>query len=318
MAETEDAWGKIVNLQEIALPSPDMRVDREKGVIRGVRILGPSSLNGRKYAPQAIERARSLYEDRPVNIDHPGGDTHSAQRRVSDRFGWLKAIEFREGGLRGELHYLKSHPQAEAVIEAAERNPALFGLSHNADGRLSRKGSEYLVEEIVGVRSVDLVADPATTKSLFESLQEQSMDDLAPPVAPSGGASDTFDILVGKLREIWDGDGDAGGKAGAINKIVRTFLKLEDALAGADKPAESKDGPPKDEPTKESIAQKAVADTLTALQESIGKLAKQVETIQKAVETPIRRPRNVPLVEGQGSYTPPKDSKETARRLVGR
>lgn len=313
--EGQEDWGRIEHLLEVSIPSDAMHVDREKAVISGVRILGPSSLNGRKYTPEAIQKAAALYENRPVNVDHPEDVNKPHQRSVRDRFGWLKNVHYHNDGLEGELHYLKTHPQTEQVLEAADRNPALFGLSHNADGRLVQHGKEYLVEEIVGVRSVDLVADPATTKSLFESyLQEQAMEDVVPPVEETSAAPDTFDILVGKLREIWDGQGDASGKAGTMNKVIRTLLKLEDALSNdktADTPAETA-------PAAEAVEQQAVAAGMTAIQEALDKLVERMDSIQKLVETPPQRPRNVPLKESQGQYVPPKDSTETAKRLKRR
>lgn len=316
----QDKWGPIVHLREIAIPTDAMRVDRDSSVIHGVRVLGPSSLNGRQYSSQAIQKAASLYENRPVNVDHSGSQD-GGQRRVSDRFGWLKNVRFANAGLEADLHFLKSHPQAESVVEAAERNPALFGLSHNADGRMTRNGSQYIVEEIVGVRSVDLVADPATTKSLFESLQlkEESMDPLdAPAVGPTGG--ETFDLLVGKLRSVWDGDGDASAKAGQMNKIVRTLLKLEDQLADEPEPEpepEPESEPePEDKPTPESVQPAAI----TALESQIAKLTEQIVALQDAAKAPVVRPRSGVIRESVSAdgYVKPKDAAELARRLKSR
>ena len=84
--------------------------------------------------------------------------------------GHPKDVAAREDGLYGDLHYLRSHPLAEMTAEAAERLPEALGLSHNAEGRVAQSGGTAVVEEIVRVRSVDLVADPATTRSLFEEV----------------------------------------------------------------------------------------------------------------------------------------------------
>ena len=37
-------------------------VDRANNVIRGVKILGAASRNGREYLPEALAKAASLYE----------------------------------------------------------------------------------------------------------------------------------------------------------------------------------------------------------------------------------------------------------------
>ena len=72
-------------------------------------------------------------------------------------------------GVYGDLHYLKSHPQAELVAEAAERNPNRIGLSHHAEGTVRMDGSRVIFETVERVHSVDLVQTPATNAGLFES-----------------------------------------------------------------------------------------------------------------------------------------------------
>ena len=156
-----------VQLREYCASNARLKVDREAGVLHSVKILGLQSANGYTYLPEAISKAARLYDGKVVNFNHP---TKVSDARSSyDRFGWLSKIEVRDDGLYGDLHYLKSHPFAAPVIEAAERNPALFGMSHVANGNKGRRGAMVVVEEIDSVSSVDLVSDPATVKGLFES-----------------------------------------------------------------------------------------------------------------------------------------------------
>jgi hypothetical protein len=176
----------LVPLLEFVV-SPCARVDREAGVIRDVKILGYASANGRRYAPEAARRAIGLYEGIRVNVDHPPAARPEAERSLASRFGVLKNVAAREDGLYGDLHYLRSHPLAEMAVEAAERMPEALGLSHNAEGRVSQSGNEAIVEEIVRVRSVDLVADPATTRSLFEG--DKVADSLRESDSATRGAS---------------------------------------------------------------------------------------------------------------------------------
>ena len=49
-------------------------VDREAGVLRGVKILGLQSRNGRSYLPEALSAASKLYEGAKVNVNHPKGN----------------------------------------------------------------------------------------------------------------------------------------------------------------------------------------------------------------------------------------------------
>ena len=47
--------------------------------------------------------------------------------------------------------------------------PENVGFSHNVEAKTSRRADRVVVEAITRVQSVDLVADPATTRGLFES-----------------------------------------------------------------------------------------------------------------------------------------------------
>jgi hypothetical protein len=51
----------------------------------------------------------------------------------------------------------------------AEHAPANVGFSHNVLAHTRREGDQVMVETITAVQSVDLVADPATTRGLFEA-----------------------------------------------------------------------------------------------------------------------------------------------------
>jgi len=143
-------------------------VDREKGLISGVKILGLESRNGRTYLPEAIRQAAGLYEGKRVNVDHArSGDSRSYR----DRMGRLQNIQPREDGLYGDLFVNPQHVLAEQLFWDAEHAPENVGLSHDVSGRVTRRNGKATVEAINSVRSVDLVADPATTAGLFEDLE---------------------------------------------------------------------------------------------------------------------------------------------------
>jgi len=163
-----------------SLAGLNVRVDREKGVVPGVKILGLESRNGRFYPPDVQRRAVTLYEGAKVNIDHPTTGDMNTPRGVADRFGVLRNVRFVEGsGLHADLHYNPEHQLANQVAWEVENNPSNIGFSHNAMIRKGRRqGSRVYVEAIDAVKSVDLVADPATTNGIFESIetQEKTMD----------------------------------------------------------------------------------------------------------------------------------------------
>jgi hypothetical protein len=148
-----------------------VRVDRQQGVIRGVKILGLESRNGRNYLPQALRDAMPLYEGAKVNVNHPKGSPQGP-RDYQDRIGVVRQIELRENeGLFGDFYFNPKHQLAEQLAWDAEHAPENVGFSHNVQARLVRQGERNVVEAIVKVQSVDLVADPATTHGLYEQTQ---------------------------------------------------------------------------------------------------------------------------------------------------
>lgn len=176
-----------------------LRVDREKGVIHGVKLLGRESKNGHTYSDPALKQAMRQYEGAAVNVDHPEGRNATADRRVFDRFGEIRNVALRSDGVYGDHHYLKTHPIVEQVLELAERFPDKLGYSHNAVVTESVKDGHVIFESVERVRSVDLVANPATTRGVFESESEYtSMDDQAalatdPNAAAAAAPTDTDD-----------------------------------------------------------------------------------------------------------------------------
>lgn len=151
------------------------RVDRQNGIVRGVKILGARSKNGRIYSNDALEKVTKFYEGVGVKIDH----SEAAERPLMDDVGILTNIRRKDDGIFGDFQILTSHPYAAAILERAERFPGSFGFSHQADGRVEvREGIEHVVD-IVSVESVDLVSKPATNKSLFESVGEGDDDEEA-------------------------------------------------------------------------------------------------------------------------------------------
>lgn len=192
---------RLCQLTEIARSDREVssRVDAQEGVIRGVKVLGLQSANtGRtlgldaaefgealdqpySYSREALAKAAPLYEGLGVYVDHPefnysvGGARLWKQRdrKTAERFGRLASVRATESGLYADLEYLRSHPLAPLVVEAALRMPEMLGLSHHASGRPALSDGRIVIEEIVDVRSVDIIGErPGTTQGLFESRGE--------------------------------------------------------------------------------------------------------------------------------------------------
>jgi hypothetical protein len=122
-----------------------LRVNREAGVISGVKILGLRSRNPREYDRAAVEQARGLYEGIMVNVDHVEG---KQQRSYGDRIGKLSGVQMREDGLYGDLLINQKHALAEQLFWDAENSPGSVGLSHDATGKTKRRGGKTVVESI--------------------------------------------------------------------------------------------------------------------------------------------------------------------------
>lgn len=244
--------------------SSAVKVNVEKGLIEDVKLLGKNSANGRTYSEAALQKAikDKLYEGRPVNVNHPqrGHDSRSAY----DRFGRIVSPRVESDGIYGTLEYLKAHPLAAPLAEAAQRMPSIFGMSHVATGKEEKRAGQSIVEEIEAVSSVDVVADPATTKGLFES-QGHSMkktvkdvyleafkadakklklvEDLPPDAAavamPAEGGSDVDAAFKAMICGVFDDSKlDTAGKIAKIKEILKAHEKLTAKEAPAsEKPA---------------------------------------------------------------------------------
>jgi hypothetical protein len=173
-----------------------LRVDRAAGVLRGVKLIGLESLNGRRYRPEALAGAVTLYEGAKVNVNHPK-EGPLAPRDYRDRLGVIREVEFRaEEGLFGTLHFNPKHAVAEQLAWDAEHNPRNVGFSHNVLARLTRDGARSLVEAITHVQSVDLVADPAATRGLFEERANASSEEREQPPEASAALGAESGLLV--------------------------------------------------------------------------------------------------------------------------
>lgn len=234
-------------------------IDRDAGVISGVRILGAESKNGRRYSPRAMQAAARMYEGVAVNVDH---SPDAKDRSVSEAFGWLSNVRESDGAVFGDLNYLKTHPQAPVLLEVAERNPNRLGLSHHAEGTVRMDGGVTIVETIERVHSVDLVQTPATNTGLFESrghmtireafakhpklakiLEGEGMGEYGDKMLPemddaAGMAEVELSGLEVMVLDALRGEGDIDAKLAKVAEIMKAFQATEPTPEGemADKP----------------------------------------------------------------------------------
>jgi hypothetical protein len=206
------------------------KIDRDAGIIRGVRVIGLESKNGRRYLKEAVLAAAPLYEGARVYLDHQ----EKGERSVNSRWGRLINVrEAEDGGLRADLEYLKDHPLTGAILEAAERFEDI-GLSHDSLGRSRMQEGERVVYEIVEVNSVDLVEKPATTSNLWESTvsKKKFLEVLKEHGSEVAVAKQLFDRLTEMAGENPDAmsqldltEVDAGEAGAAADDQVKTGLR---------------------------------------------------------------------------------------------
>lgn len=255
------------------------RIDKDAGIIYGVRVIGTQSRNRREYPADVLKANQGKYEESRVYIDHK---RDKGERSIRDKWGQLREIRVgKEGGLEADLHYNRAHPMTPQLIEDAERFPKSFGLSHTASGEEEKRGGRNVVTSIEEVFSVDLVSTPATTNGLFESendmgttvgkLLEQhakkvkfaaalleglklfkeegedgAMDPMAAPMdAPADGMSpeDQVDAAfkAAVMAVLDDETLDAAGRMAKIKAILQAQEKAETALSG-EAPGSGSDG----------------------------------------------------------------------------
>lgn len=167
-----------------------LKVDRDRGVIFDVKILGFTSRNRRRYDPAAVEDAKSFYEGIYVNVDHdsavlstpdsPGGrpvNFANKPRGVKERFAKLTGVYSNADGLFAkEMRCNTAHPFTPTLLWWAENDPAAVALSHIASGPVPSIGPDGIatVKRITKVSSVDVVGTGGSNVSLFESFSEMN------------------------------------------------------------------------------------------------------------------------------------------------
>ncbi len=298
-----------------------LSVDREAGVIRGVKILGTESKNGRTYKTEAIIGAVHLYEGSKVNVNHPRGDPR-APRDYGDRLGRLESVQAHADGLYGDLHFNPKHALAEQLLWDAEHAPENVGLSHNVTARMSRKDGKTVVEEITSVVSVDVVADPATTKGLFESTSpitdttEDSIVDLSkttltefqaarPDLVESIGKTAVTEATeaIGKAALAAQADGEeAKAQTAELAK-----LKEQVAVMEAEKTSAAKKTARDTILTEAKLPEEYMTETFTSLvheatdDEKAKALVEEIKRIAKLAPAKTRSQEQEGLTEGKGT-----------------
>lgn len=152
-------------------------LDFENGIIKNISLLSTVSENKRTYSVDVLRECIELAEDVKVFTDHP--KEGNELRSVKDLIGKVTEVYLDEEDniLRGNLHIKRS--LKEDLFDIAENMPDVVGMSINALGSVVTSDKGYdVVEKIIKIMSIDLVTDPATTKSFFEHIEKEDEENL--------------------------------------------------------------------------------------------------------------------------------------------
>ena len=169
MDVTDNPISSIVEYVEMYVEED--KIDRDAGIIKDVIILAGKSLNNRTYPSEVLKESVSLFEGIRIFIDHPESD--KASRSVKDLVGQFKEVYYdsQDDKVKGNFHVLRNFQ--EWIFSIAESMPDIAGMSINGAGSIKKTQTGDVVEKLVSMKSVDLVVQPATTKSLFEGKEEE-------------------------------------------------------------------------------------------------------------------------------------------------
>lgn len=196
-------------------------VDVDKGVVKGVSLLGLESLNGYRYSEEAVKKAvvGGLYNHAQIYADHaPDGAT--APRGMAELVGVTLDARYDEEAkrVRADVRVLKASEMGRVFLEAAT-DPVLsksVGMSHDCDGKMDDKTKT--VTEIARVHSVDFVTRPATTGGIHEEVKEQNMDELKELREQVAALTKANEDAAKALKEAADAKAKAESDAAALRE----------------------------------------------------------------------------------------------------
>lgn len=151
------------------------RIDRDKGELYGVRVMGLASNHGYEYTLPAQQAAAAKFEQMAVGVDHDYRGGPAAPLTSEVAWGVLHNVRTDDRGTLADVRFLKTHARTEQILEDAERGLGLYSMSPViVDCIESPKGKVTSFRPI----KCDIVVRGATTKTLFNQADAASASDL--------------------------------------------------------------------------------------------------------------------------------------------
>jgi len=174
----------------------EAKLNKTGRVIENTVLITAESANGphgkRRYSDVALKQIAQMAEGLPAYVNHVEKDQAFRPRDVKDLIGRHRNVRYEPTRHRivSDLHVLEH--QAPWVFSLAEDLPDVVGNSLVSRGLVRMDGDTEVVEEVVALRSVDLVSDPGATKGLFE--HREAWRHRAAPIPPGKGGGDDMEL----------------------------------------------------------------------------------------------------------------------------
>ena len=157
------------------------RLNRELNIIEGTTLIGPLSSNGvnkkRRYSETALKKIAEMAEGLPSYLNHVAPELAFKPRAVETLAGRHRNVRFDPvtQSVKSDMYIMPT--QAPLVFGLAETFGDHIGNSLVSKGVVTMEGDTEVVQDILQLRSADLVSDPASTRGLFEG---KGADDATP------------------------------------------------------------------------------------------------------------------------------------------
>lgn len=152
--------------ESVAIMGSDLKVDKDAGVIRGLRVINRKRRTGnRTYSNQALTDIAEKLDGKKAYANH---SSRGGTRTVQELLGvWTNArVHLQEGYVSGDLKVI---PRERWLLETAEKVPEALAMSIDARALLTKRDGKETVNRILVLESVDAVTEGGTTHGLFES-----------------------------------------------------------------------------------------------------------------------------------------------------
>jgi hypothetical protein len=159
--------------------SDDLLIDRENHLIKNIALTGMKSKNGYHYSEKSLKNALSLYENKPVFLDHASNLTKPYDRSTRDLVGSVVNPRFEKNRVRGDIRILETEA-GKTFLALVQSNAPSVGMSQVVMGERGKDPS--IIEKIHDVVSVDAVIFPATTTTFREQQKNKKSESHPAPI----------------------------------------------------------------------------------------------------------------------------------------